>query len=75
MARRERVVGDINRNQQRLTAKTATLGNDHNNYVWHLTCGKCGHEYGANGSDFFQRRCPECQGGRPGLSLSENARA
>ncbi len=35
--------------------------------VYVLQCGGCRHEYGANGSDIFQRRCPACQGGRPGL--------
>jgi len=28
---------------------------------------QCGHEYGANGSDIFQRKCPKCQGGKPGI--------
>jgi hypothetical protein len=29
----------------------------------------CGREYGANGSDIFQRKCPNCQGGTSGLPL------
>jgi hypothetical protein len=29
----------------------------------------CGHKYGSNGSDNFQRKCPSCQGGAPGLTL------
>jgi hypothetical protein len=31
----------------------------------------CGLRYGSNGSDFFQRKCPACQGGAPGPSLAE----
>jgi hypothetical protein len=29
----------------------------------------CGHRYGANGSDFHIRKCPNCQGGAPGLAI------
>ena len=36
-----------------------------------LRCGHCAHEYGSNGSDNFQRKCPKCQGGRPGLEHSK----
>ena len=31
----------------------------------------CGARYGANGSDFHQRKCPNCQGGMPGLDILE----
>jgi hypothetical protein len=27
------------------------------------------YEYGANGTDVFERKCPECQDGMPGLPL------
>ena len=62
-------VGCTNRNKQRLVVKTTQPGNDHNQYVWVLVCerdslehaGVCCHQYGANGSDFHQRRCPVCQ--------------
>jgi hypothetical protein len=68
-------VGDVNRNDQRLLEKTDFPGNDYYQRIWVLECQsildgvKCGHTYGANGSDFFQRKCPTCQGGRPGLSV------
>ncbi|MFN0217610.1 MAG: hypothetical protein ACKVP4_02220 [Hyphomicrobium sp.] len=69
--------GDINRNSQRLVAKTKRPGNDHNQLVWILCCERvdyhgevCGHRYGASGSDYVQRKCPECQGGEPGLSIA-----
>ncbi|MDW9363612.1 hypothetical protein RWA02_17185 [Sinorhizobium meliloti] len=66
-------IGDVNRNNQRLIEKTEYPGNDHNQRIWVLECQvsqegeACGHVYGANGSDFFQRKCPQCQGGQPGL--------
>ena len=60
---------DVNPNQQVFVARTALDGTNHNQKVWHLQCKVCGTEYGANGSDFHIRRCPSCQGGRPGLPL------
>ena len=61
--------GDLNRNNQRLLKKTRFGGNDHLQYIWALQCetNMCGHVYGANGSDFHQRRCPKCDGGAKGL--------
>jgi len=61
--------GYRNRNRQTVVRPTHLAGTDHNQYVYVLRCGDCGHEYGANGSDIFQRKCPNCQGGAPGLSL------
>ena len=79
MGTSKRQPGDINRNSQRLIAKTSEPGNDNNQYVWVVECTRtdphgeiCGHHYGVNGSDFFQRKCPLCQGGRPGLPLPLN---
>jgi hypothetical protein len=65
------VVGDLNRNGQRLVAKTSIPGNDHMQHLWIAECGReeCGHRYGVNSSDFFQRKCPRCQGGVEGLSI------
>jgi hypothetical protein len=70
-------IGEANRNQQRLVQKTSERGTDYNQYVWVLICqresakhaGICGHQYGANGSDFHERKCPICQGGADGLPL------
>ena len=59
--------GYVNRNNQVVVKKTDLPGNDFNQRVYRLRCGCCGHEYGANGSDIFQRKCPCCQDGRPGL--------
>lgn len=77
MAKSSRIPGDINRNDQILIARTDLPGTDHLQYVWVLTCARrdetgaiCGAHYGANGSDFHQRKCPDCQGGMPGLDIS-----
>jgi hypothetical protein len=42
-------------------------GNDLNQRVYVLSCGECGHAYGANGSYIWLRRCPACQSGALGL--------
>jgi hypothetical protein len=34
-----------------------------------LQCGHCGYDYGANGSDIWERKCPACQEGAPGLVI------
>ena len=59
--------GYCNRNGQTVLRSTGLAGTDHGQSVYVLRCGGCGHEYGANGSDIFERRCPVCQGGKPGL--------
>jgi hypothetical protein len=42
-------------------------GADHGQYAYKIECTICGYVYGANGSDMDERRCPECQGGAPGI--------
>ncbi len=59
--------GYENPNGQVVVRKTGKLGTDHNQNVYELRCKRCGHAYGANGSDIHDRKCPKCQGGRPGL--------
>lgn len=61
--------GYVNRNGQIVVRATGLSGTDHGQYVYVLRCDKCETEYGANGSDVFQRRCPKCQAGRPGLAF------
>jgi hypothetical protein len=63
-------IGFCNRNGQVNEAKTGLPGNDHNQTVYQMRCTFCENRYGANGSDIHLRKCPSCQGGRPGLSLS-----
>jgi Zn finger protein HypA/HybF involved in hydrogenase expression len=59
--------GDKNKNGQELLRKTTLAGTDHNAKVWALKCGSCGQEYGSNSTDAWERKCPVCQSGKPGL--------
>jgi hypothetical protein len=62
-------IGYINRRRQRCTGTRGIAGTDHCQSAYRMQClmPKCGHVYGANGSDVFHRRCPKCQGGAPGI--------
>jgi hypothetical protein len=62
-------IGDLNRNGQKLICKTHYPGTDHNQYVWIVYCPQCNLLYGVNGADFFERKCPNHQGGAEGLRL------
>ena len=62
-------IGFENRNAQVVIQATGKPGNDHNQKIYELECKRCGSKYGSNGSDIFQRRCPCCDNGRPGLPL------
>ena len=61
--------GYRNRNGQVVIGPTGLPGTDHNQLVYRLCCGRCGLNYGANGSDIHARKCPYCGGGRPGLAI------
>ncbi len=63
------IPGYINRNGQVVIGPTGLPGTDHNQKVYHLRCSGCGLNYGANGSDIHQRRCPACGKGKPGLVI------
>lgn len=64
-----KVPGDLNRNHQQLLRQTAARGTDYNAHVWVLQCRQCWHIYGCNSTDAWQRKCPKCQNGKPGLDL------
>lgn len=61
--------GERNRNAQQLLRITEARGTDHNSRVWILRCGVCGNIYGCNSTDAFERKCPVCQRGKPGLEV------
>src|SRR3990172_5441402 len=61
--------GYENPNGQIVVHYTGHPGTDHNQFVYELRCKHCGQVYGANGSDIHERKCPNCQGGRPGIPL------
>lgn len=56
-------IGYTNDNHQTNLGRTEQVGTDHMQYLYHMRCEKCGHEYFANGTDIFQKKCPACQGG------------
>lgn len=62
--------GYVNRNEQVVLHATGLAGTDHCSYTYVLRCGGCDYRYGANGTDIFQRKCPSCQGGRPGQEFA-----
>ena len=62
--------GFVNRNEQAVLGPTGIPGNDHLQEFYVLRCRMCGHEYGANGADIWQRQCPECGGGVEGAALT-----
>jgi len=53
--------GYTNRNRQRVVRATDLPGTDHGQRIYVLHCEHCASEYGANGSDIFQRLCPTCR--------------
>jgi hypothetical protein len=59
--------GFTNANGQTVIRPTGLAGTDYGQSIYVLWCGHCSEEYGANGSDIWLRKCPKCQGGRPGL--------
>lgn len=63
-------IGYVNKNGQVVIMKTDYPGTDHNQVVYVLLCKNCNIQYGANGSDIWQRKCPACQGGLPGLNYT-----
>ena len=52
--------GTENRNRQIVVRPTGLPGTDHGQSVYELRCAICDAHYGANGSDAWQRKCPEC---------------
>ena len=68
--------GSVNRNGQVNLGPTKPLrpGSDYGQYVYVMHCPECTCNYGANGSDIWQRRCPCHQGGESGEPLRGNER-
>ena len=62
--------GYENPNGQVVVRNTGERGMDFGQYVYELRCKHCGDAYGANGSDIHERKCPKCQGGRPGIDFT-----
>jgi hypothetical protein len=60
-------IGYRNREGQLVIRKTEREGNAPGQRVFILHCTVCDHEYGADGCDIYDRLCPNCQDGPPGL--------
>jgi predicted nuclease with RNAse H fold len=62
-------IGYENKNKQRCDGHRGAAGTDHGQHAYRMVClrPECGYAYGANGTDVFQRKCPRCQGGAPGI--------
>ena len=63
--------GFINRNNQKCCGHRGVAGTDHGQVAYRMECqeSNCGHIYGANGTDVFQRKCPCCQNGMHGIKF------
>ena len=59
------LAGSINRNSQKNNGKTQEKGSDYGQWFYEMDCLNCHYIYKANGTDIFQRKCPQCQNGRP----------
>jgi hypothetical protein len=60
-------IGYRNREGQEVLRKTDRVGSTPDQRVFVLRCSVCGYEYGSNGSDIYNRLCPNCQEGPAGL--------
>jgi PHP family Zn ribbon phosphoesterase len=61
--------GFVNRNGQVVIRNAGIPGTDHGQKIYQIGCSSCGEVYGANGTDIFERKCPKCGEGMPGLSF------
>lgn len=55
-------VGYINKNNQRNNGRTDKPGTDYGQWFYNMECLECGHKYHANGSNIYEKKCPNCQG-------------
>ena len=60
-------IGYFNPNGQQCCGHCGVPGTDHGQYAYKTECTICGYVYGTNGSDMYERRCPECQDGAAGI--------
>jgi hypothetical protein len=60
-------IGYRNKEGQQVIRKTEREGTIPGQRVFILHCTVCDHEYGADGCDIYDRLCPKCQDGPPGL--------
>ncbi len=74
MAARHRTTdpGYRNPNGQEVLARTGFRSESRDGQgIYRMRCTHCGHEYGSNGCDIHNRRCPRHQSGASGEVLRE----
>lgn len=54
-------IGYINKNNQRNNGRTSIPGTDFGQWFYDMECLNCGHKYYANGSNIYEKKCPNCQ--------------
>ena len=60
-------IGYLNVNGQQCCGHRGVPGTEQLQHAYKVECTHCGFVYSANGSDLFERKCPGCQGGAPGI--------
>ena len=60
-------IGYVNSNGQRCLGTLRIRGTDKNAFAYKMECSRCGYVYGVNSGDVHERKCPNCQGGSPGI--------
>lgn len=53
--------GYTNRNNQRNNGRTDKPGTDFGQWFYEMECLECGHKHLVNGSNIYEKRCPNCQ--------------
>ena len=61
--------GFVNKNGQVVLYKTEQRNGVQPKMAYKLGCSKCGQVYATRDPDVFERKCPACQGGEPGMSF------
>ena len=62
-------MGHINKHNQKCLGHRNVKGTDNLQRAYKTKCLDCEDEYGSNGSDLFERKCPSCQDGAPGIDF------
>ena len=57
--------GYVNPNEQEVIRCTDKCGADHGQYLYELKCKQCGHTFECDGTTNYEKKCPNCQGGKP----------
>ena len=68
--------GSVNHNGQQVVRKAGRAAEDlPGQSIYVLKCQRCGHEYGEAGIRVHGRKCPQCNEGKPGVTIPESEQA